>query len=110
MKPAKIMIAILTLSLLSACGSNPDALKKEGCENFLKGVDRLNVDDTAYESFNKAYKAFDKLAKNDSLSVCFFIWRYSQRGQTTKPTNTRPTGGRPIIIFFFGQAPHRRMV
>jgi hypothetical protein len=71
MKPLKVIIAILTLSLLSGCGSNPDALKKEGCENFLKGVDRLNVDDTAYESFNKAYKAFDKLAKNDAYFVKF---------------------------------------
>jgi hypothetical protein len=71
MKAFKVFIAILAISLLSGCGSNPDALKKEGCENFLKGVDRLNVDDTAYESFNKAYKAFDKLAKNDAFFVKF---------------------------------------
>ena len=71
MKAFKVSIAILALSLLSGCGSNPDAWKKEGCESFLKGVDRLNVDDTAYESFDKAYKAFAKLAKDDTYFIKF---------------------------------------
>ena len=63
MKLCRFVIVIFTVSLLAGCGgSDPAALKEEACGAFTRGVDRLNVDDTAYESFNKAYKAFDKLA------------------------------------------------
>ena len=37
MKVLRVVTAILALSLLSACGSDPAALKKEACEKFLKG-------------------------------------------------------------------------
>jgi hypothetical protein len=68
----RIFIAIFAVSLLAACGgSDPAALKEEACGAFTRGVDRLNVDDTAYESFNKAYEAFNKLAKNDEFYVRF---------------------------------------
>ena len=83
MKVLRVVTAILALSLLSACGGDPAALKKEACENFLKGVDRLNIDDTAYESFNKAYKAFNALAKDDAYFVKFGSVAY----QLTDPTN-----------------------
>ena len=71
MKVLRATIAILAVFVLTSCGSNPDALKKEACTAFKQGVDRLNVDDTAYSSFDKAYKAFDKLAKDDEFFVKF---------------------------------------
>lgn len=72
MKLLRVSIVIITVSLLAGCGgSSPSALKDEACGAFTRGVDRINVDDTAYESFNKAYKAFDKLAKDDEFFVRF---------------------------------------
>lgn len=72
MKLSRIVIVIFTVSLLAGCGgSDPAALKEEACGAFTRGVDRLNVDDTAYESFNKAYEAFNKLAKDDEFFVRF---------------------------------------
>jgi len=72
MRIFRVLIASIALSFLAGCGgSDPSALKQEACDAFTRGVDRLNVDDTAYESFNKAYKAFDKLAQDDEFFVRF---------------------------------------
>lgn len=72
MRSLRILIVGIALSFLTGCGgSDPSALKQEACDAFTRGVDRLNVDDTAYESFNKAYKAFDKLAQDDEFFVRF---------------------------------------
>ena len=87
MKLCRFVIVIFTVSLLAGCGgSDPAALKEEACGAFTRGVDRLNVDDTAYESFNKAYKAFDKLAKDDEFFVRFGSIAY----QLTDPESLVP--------------------
>ena len=71
MKVLRATIAILVVFALTSCGSNPAELEQQACDAFTRGVDRLNVDDTAYDSFNKAYEAFDKLAKDDEFFVRF---------------------------------------
>jgi hypothetical protein len=71
MKVLRATIAILVVFVLASCGSNPAELEQQACDAFTRGVDRLNVDDTAYDSFNKAYEAFDKLAKDDEFFVRF---------------------------------------
>jgi hypothetical protein len=71
MKVLRATIAILVVFVLTSCGSNPAELEQQACDAFTRGVDRLNVDDTAYDSFKKAYEAFDKLAKDDEFFVRF---------------------------------------
>ena len=82
MRKPIIVIALISAALLSGCGaSNPAALKNEGCDAFKRGTDRLNVDDTAYESFKTAYIAFNKLAKDEAFYVKFgsIAYQLSQR-------------------------------
>ena len=86
MKISRIVIPLFTLSLLAGCGgSDPAALKEEACGAFTRGVDRLNVDDTAYESFSKAFGAFSKLAQEDEFFLRFADIAYELKDPEGSP-------------------------
>lgn len=67
-----IPVAILIgASTLVGCGADKQSLVTEACGYFVRGTDRLNVDDTAYDSYRKAYKLFERLSKEDSFFIKF---------------------------------------